>query len=306
VIDDLSMIVMRGDRLGLIGPNGAGKSTLLKLILGAIEPDSGTVKLGTQLQVAYFDQMREQLDPEKSVVETISPGSEWIEIGGERKHVMSYLGDFLFAPARAKSPVSSLSGGERARLLLARLFARPANILVLDEPTNDLDIETLELLEELLQEYPGTVLLVSHDRSFLDNVVTQTIVNEGDGIWQDYVGGFADWERQRHAPATISRTSQLKNISTASKPVQAAVSQVTPQGIASQSAVGSPSGKGKSNKLAPWEAKELAQLPADIAALEKEQEALLASLSDGSLYKDQTAKRTEIEIRLVEIEKLMT
>ena len=306
VVNNYSTTILRGDRIGIIGPNGAGKSTLLKLILGNLEPDSGSIKLGTNLSVAYFDQMRSQLDEKSTLMDVINPGSEWIEIGGERKHVMSYLGDFLFAPARAKSPVSSLSGGERARLLLARLFARPANILVLDEPTNDLDIETLELLEELLQEYPGTVLLVSHDRSFLDNVVTQTIVNEGDGIWQDYVGGFADWERQRNAPATISRTSQLKNISTASKPVQAAVSQVTPQGIASQSTVGSPSGKAKSNKLAPWEAKELAQLPADIAALEKEQEALLASLSDGSLYKDQTAKRTEIEIRLVEIEKLMT
>ena len=193
---DYSTTIVRGDRIGLIGPNGAGKSTLLKLIVGTLEPDSGTIRLGTNLAVAYFDQMRSQLDENATLADVINPGSEWIEIGGTRKHVMSYLGDFLFSPARAQSPVSSLSGGERARLLLARLFARPANVLVLDEPTNDLDIETLELLEELLQEYSGTVLLVSHDRSFLDNVVTQTIVFEGNGNWKDYVGGYADWVQQ--------------------------------------------------------------------------------------------------------------
>ena len=199
------MRVQRGDRLGLIGPNGAGKSTLIKLILGELEPDAGTVRLGTNLQVAYFDQMREQLDPEKSVVETISPGSDWIEIGSERKHVMTYLGDFLFPPQRANSPVKALSGGERNRLLLARLFARPANVLVMDEPTNDLDIESLELLEDTLQTYAGTLLLVSHDRAFLDNVVTQTLVAEGDGKWQEYVGGYSDWLAQRRRAAAATR-----------------------------------------------------------------------------------------------------
>src|SRR5690606_14782278 len=181
IVRDLSMRIMRGDRLGLIGPNGAGKSTLIKLILGKLEPDAGNVRLGTNVAVAYFDQLREQLDPDKSVAATISPGSDWIEIGSERKHVMTSLGDFLFPPQRAGSPVKALSGGERNRLLLARLFARPANVLVMDEPTNDLDIDSLELLEETLQTYPGTLLLVSHDRTFVDNVVTQTLVAEGDG-----------------------------------------------------------------------------------------------------------------------------
>ncbi|HZX25757.1 MAG TPA: ATP-binding cassette domain-containing protein, partial [Telluria sp.] len=188
IVKNFSDIILRGDKVGLIGPNGAGKTTLLKLILGAEQPDSGTVKLGTKLQVAYFDQMRAQLNEEASLADTISPGSDWVEINGQRKHVMSYLGDFLFAPERARSPVKSLSGGERNRLLLARLFAKPANCVVLDEPTNDLDIDTLELLEELLEEYPGTVFLVSHDRAFLDNVVTQVIVAEGDGVWREYVG----------------------------------------------------------------------------------------------------------------------
>jgi len=284
VVNNYSTTILRGDRIGLIGPNGAGKSTLLKLILGTLEADSGSIKLGTNLSVAYFDQMRTQLDETATLMDVINPGSEWIEIGGERKHVMSYLGDFLFAPARAKSPVSSLSGGERARLLLARLFARPANILVLDEPTNDLDIETLELLEELLQDYPGTVLLVSHDRSFLDNVVTQTIVSEGNGTWRDYVGGFADWQRQRSAQVVTSRTSQLKDAGTKTD------SSVT---VASKSKV---------TKMAPWEVKELEQLPAEIAALEQEQEKLVSQLSNGDLYTDRASDRREIEAKLKQLE----
>jgi ATP-binding cassette subfamily F protein uup len=197
LVRDLSLRIMRGDRLGLIGANGAGKSTLIKLILGQLEADAGRIRRGSNLLVAYFDQMREQLDPDKSVAETISPGSDWIEIGTERKHVMTYLGDFLFPAQRANSPVKALSGGERNRLLLARQFARPANLLVMDEPTNDLDIESLELLESTLQTYPGTLLLVSHDRAFLDNVVTQTLVAEGNGKWQEYVGGYSDWLAQR-------------------------------------------------------------------------------------------------------------
>jgi ATP-binding cassette subfamily F protein uup len=197
IVDNLSLRVMRGDRLALIGPNGVGKTTLLKLILGQLPTDAGTVKLGTRLAVAYFDQMRAQLDPERTLADTISPGSEWIETAAGRKHVLTYLSEFLFPPQRAGAPVKMLSGGERNRLLLARLFAQPANLLVLDEPTNDLDIESLELLEETLQSYPGTLLLVSHDRRFLDNVVTQTLVAEGDGMWKEYVGGYSDWISQR-------------------------------------------------------------------------------------------------------------
>jgi ABC transport system ATP-binding/permease protein len=296
VIKNYSTTIMRGDRIGLIGPNGAGKSTLLKLILGTLEPDSGTVKLGTNLSVAYFDQMRSQLDENATLADVINPGSEWIEIGGTRKHVMSYLGDFLFAPARAQSPVKSLSGGERARLLLARLFARPANILVLDEPTNDLDIETLELLEELLQDYPGTVLLVSHDRTFLDNVVTQTIASEGDGKWMDYVGGFADWERQRKARKPRAAIDQVKAASGTPAPVTTKPAQTT------QSTVVAPT-RPRGTKLAPWETKELDELPAIIQGLEAEQESLVAQMSDGALYKNDPAKFSAIQEKLTHLEK---
>ena len=299
VIKNYSTTIMRGDRIGLIGPNGAGKSTLLKLILGTLEPDSGTVKLGTNLSVAYFDQMRSQLDENATLADVINPGSEWIEIGGTRKHVMSYLGDFLFAPARAQSPVKSLSGGERARLLLARLFARPANILVLDEPTNDLDIETLELLEELLQDYPGTVLLVSHDRTFLDNVVTQTIASEGDGKWMDYVGGFADWERQRKARKPRAAIDQVKAAIGAPATVTTKSAQTT------QSAVVAPT-RARGTKLAPWETKELDELPAIIQGLEAEQESLVAQMSDSALYKNEPAKFSAIQEKLAHIEKELT
>ena len=196
VIRDFSTIVQRGDRIGLIGPNGAGKSTLMKIILGELAPDQGEVKLGTQLSIAYFDQFREALDDEAALCEVISPGSDFVDIGGTRKHVISYLGDFLFPPQRARAKVKSLSGGERNRLLLARLFAKPANFLVLDEPTNDLDIETLDLLEELLQGYAGTVLVASHDRAFLDNVATQVLVFEGEGVVREFAGGYSDWQMQ--------------------------------------------------------------------------------------------------------------
>jgi len=193
LVRDLDLTIMRGDRIGLIGPNGIGKSTLLKLILGEYPPDTGSVRLGSNLQIAYFDQLREQLDPEQSVANTVSPGSEYVEINGARRHIMSYLQDFLFPSNRANSPVRTLSGGERNRLLLARLFARPANLLVLDEPTNDLDLESIDLLESMLQSYPGTLLLVSHDRRFLDNVVTSVLVAQGDGHWLELVGGYSDW-----------------------------------------------------------------------------------------------------------------
>jgi ATP-binding cassette subfamily F protein uup len=267
VIDGLSLIVSRGDRLALVGPNGAGKSTLLKLILGQLEPDAGELRLGTQLKVAYFDQMREQLDPDKSVVETISPGSDWVEVGGERKHVMSYLGDFLFPPRRAQSPVRTLSGGERNRLLLARLFARPANLLVLDEPTNDLDIESLELLEDTLQAYTGTLLLVSHDRAFLDNVATQVLLAEGDGHWREYVGGWSDALRQRQA----------------SPQAGGAAGAMAPGGA--RAAAPAPAPEARARKLGFKEQRELQELPARIESLEIEQAALAAKMADPEYFR---------------------
>jgi ATP-binding cassette subfamily F protein uup len=259
LIQEFSTRIMRGDRVGLIGPNGAGKSTLLRIILGQLTPEHGSVRLGTHLQVAYFDQMREQLDPEATLAEAISPGSEWITIGTERKHIMTYLGDFLFAPHRAKSPVRMLSGGERNRLFLARLFARPANLLVLDEPTNDLDIDSLELLEQRLQDYSGTLLLVSHDRRFLDNVVTQTIAAEGGGEWRAYVGGYTDWLRQRPQ----ARTPQPR----AEGPVLTETAPLPTQRAA------------RPARLGYMEGRELAALPGQIEALEHEQGEIGARLS---------------------------
>jgi ATP-binding cassette subfamily F protein uup len=278
IVKDLSLRLQRGDRLGLIGPNGAGKSTLIRLILGLLEPDAGTVRLGANVQVAYFDQMREQLDPEKSVVETISPGSDWIEIGRERKHVVTYLGDFLFAPQRANSPVKALSGGERNRLLLARLFARTANVLVMDEPTNDLDIESLELLEATLQSYAGTLLLVSHDRAFLDNVVTQTLVAEGNGKWQEYVGGYTDWLAQR-------------------RPMEAAAPKPKAASRSDDTSRAAPA------KMSHKETRELAQLPAEIEALEQQQSDLTARMSSGDYHK-QGSEQIKADRQLVgEIER---
>jgi ATP-binding cassette subfamily F protein uup len=262
IVDGLSMRLMRGDRVGLIGPNGAGKSTLLSMLLGTLAPDSGRVRLGTNLQIAYFDQLRVQLDPDSTVAETISPGSDWVEIGTERKHIMSYLTDFLFPAQRAKSPVKMLSGGERNRLLLARLFARSANLVVLDEPANDLDIESLELLEQKLQEYSGTLLLVSHDRRFLDNVVTQTLAAEGNGIWQEYVGGYSDWLQQRRRPTAQARSSK-SDAAAASK---------------SDERSAQPS-KDKRGKLSYKDQRELASLPEEIEALEREQSELNALMS---------------------------
>ncbi|CCN05651.1 ABC transporter, ATP-binding protein [Bordetella bronchiseptica E014] len=281
VVRDYSTTILRGDRIGIVGPNGAGKTTLLKLLLGELPPDSGTVRQGSNVSVAYFDQMRAQLDENATLVDIISPGSEWVEIGGARKHVMSYLGDFLFSPARAGSPVSSLSGGERARLLLARLFARPANVLVLDEPTNDLDIETLELLEELLQEYAGTVLLVSHDRAFLNNVVTQTIAAEGDGRWRDYVGGYDEWQAQRPAQAATPKAEKpaetAKPPAARPKPVRAA-------------------------RLSAWDLRELEALPDAIAAVEARQAELSGKLADGSLYRDAPDEVERINAELATLE----
>ncbi|MBZ4211078.1 MAG: ATP-binding cassette domain-containing protein [Rhodoferax sp.] len=276
IIKDFSATVVRGDKIGLIGPNGAGKTTLLKLILGELQPDSGKVRQGANLQVAYFDQMRNALDLDATLVDFISPGSEWIEIGNQRKHVKSYLGDFLFSPARANSPVRSLSGGERNRLLLARLFARPANVLVLDEPTNDLDIETLELLEELLQNYEGTVFLVSHDRSFLDNVVTSTIAFEGAGLWREYEGGVQDWLIQ----SKRSRESQssIKPVVKAKADTKTGAIKVAPA----------------SRKLGNREQRELDKLPQTIEALEQEQTELRAELADVNLYSKDARRATAL------------
>jgi ATP-binding cassette subfamily F protein uup len=279
IVKGLDLLVSRGDRIGVIGPNGAGKTTLLKLILGTEAPDAGRVRLGTNVQPAYFDQMREALDPEKTVAETISPGSEWVEAGGARKHVMSYLGDFLFPPRRANSPVRMLSGGERNRLLLARLFARPANVLVLDEPTNDLDIESLELLEAALQDYGGTLLLVSHDRAFLDNVVTQTIAAEGDGVWKEYVGGYSDYLRQRPAAAPLTRGER---------------------------AVGEREVREKSRlKLSYKETRELEALPHAIEALEAEQKELFARMHSPDYYRQPPEALRADQQRSAEIDALL-
>jgi ATP-binding cassette subfamily F protein uup len=279
VIAGLSARILRGDKVGLIGPNGSGKTTLLKLILGEIEPDAGEVRRGTRLTVAYFDQLREQLDESATLVDCISPGSEFVDIGGERKHVIGYLGDFLFAPERARAQVSALSGGERNRLLLARLFARPANVLVLDEPTNDLDMETLELLEALLQDYAGTLFLVSHDRAFLDNVVTQVIAYEGGGEWREYAGGYSDWQRVREAAGKAAASPPAK---------AAAAPAVKSMKPAAEKPAGSPGAeaRGARTKLSFKEKRELESLPQDIAALEREQAEITEALADPALYRE--------------------
>ncbi len=266
IVKNLNFKLLRGDRLGLVGHNGVGKSTLISLILGKREPDSGTVKLGTNLQIAYFDQLRAQLDPNKTVAETISPGSEWIEIGGSKKHVMAYLGDFLFPSRRANVPVSNLSGGERNRLLLARLFALPANLLVLDEPTNDLDIDSLELLEQTLQTYPGTLILVSHDRRFLDNVVTEVLAPEGKGLWREYVGGYSDWQHYKPKEEPIEKKEEPDAKPVSRKPRQTKI------------------------KLTYKENKELESLPEQLMQLEAQRDALLAAMSAPDYYTTHSAQ----------------
>ena len=294
LISGFTATILRGDKVGLIGPNGSGKTTLLKLILGELEPTSGKVRQGTRLQVAYFDQMRAALDLNATLADTISPGSEWIEWGQEpkvtRKHVMSYLNDFLFSPERAHAPVRTLSGGERNRVLLARLFALPANVLVLDEPTNDLDIDTLELLEELLQTYAGTVFLVSHDRRFLDNVVTSTIAWEGDpafggrrGLWREYEGGYEDWKLQRARGRVAAAPTLAAKPGAAAKPALAR------------------------SKLSYKEQRELDGLPARIAALEAEQKDLHEALASPTLYAEEPSRAGELQARNEAIEtELMT
>lgn len=291
VVRKLSTTILRGDKVGLIGPNGAGKTTLLKLILGELTPDSGQVRQGANLQVAYFDQLRNALDLDATLEDFISPGSEWIEIGGKRQHVKSYLGDFLFSPARAASPVRSLSGGERNRLLLARLFARPANVLVLDEPTNDLDIDTLELLEDLLQSYEGTVFLVSHDRRFLDHVVTSTLVAEGDGLWREYEGSVEDWLTQSARSRAIQEASKT-GASQDRNTLASAQKDHKPR----------PAPAARPAKLSYKEQRELDGLPARIEALEAEQAALRAELADGSLYSRDPQRAAALHARDAAIE----
>ncbi len=313
IVNDFSATILRGDKIGLLGPNGAGKTTLLKLILGELQPDPapanapapepghspwGTVRQGANIAVAYFDQMRNALDLDATLEDFISPGSEWIEIGNRRQHVKSYLGDFLFSPARANSPVRSLSGGERNRLLLARLFARPANVLVLDEPTNDLDIDTLELLEDLLQNYDGTVFLVSHDRTFLDNVVTSTIAYEGPGRWREFEGGVQDWLIQSKRANAIAQSKGQKvaqsfNYGRDDKPAAGAKASAAPAPAAPAA---------KARKLSYKEQRELDALPARIAALETEQAGINAQLADGTLYASDNAKALQLAQRNAAIE----
>ena len=285
VVRELDLRVMRGDRLGLVGPNGAGKSTLLKLIVGTLEPDAGEVRLGTQLNVAYFDQLRAQLDLDATVAATVSPNSDWVGEGDSRRHVVSYLADFLFPAQRVDSPVRMLSGGERNRLLLARLFARPANVLVMDEPTNDLDIESLELLEQTLQDYPGTLLLVSHDRAFLDNVITQVLAPLGDGRWQEYVGGYSDWVRQRPARRVVTDENDP---SPRPSPARAG------EGV-----------KKTPTKLSYKETRELEQLPARIEALEVEQRALTAAMGGSEYHHRGGEQMRKDAARAMDVERLL-
>jgi ATP-binding cassette subfamily F protein uup len=282
IVRDFTATILRGDKVGLIGANGAGKTTLLKLILGEDRADTGTIRQGTNMQVAYFDQMRSQLNDDASLADTIAPGSDWVEINGQRRHVMTYLSDFLFAPERARSPVKSLSGGERNRLLLARLFAKPANVLVLDEPTNDLDIDTLELLEELLEDYKGTVFLVSHDRTFLDNVVTQVIVAEGDGMWREYIGGYTDWERVRAQPQAGGKNAMKAPAKSTAQDMQATGA--------------------KPKKLSYKEQRDLEELPVLIEKLEIEQKAISQQLADPDLYKKKQQEVQALNQRFAEID----
>ncbi len=287
IIKDFSTLIQRGDKIGLIGANGAGKSTLLKLLLKELEPTSGTVEQGTKLQVAYFDQLREQLDPEMTVADTVANGNDFIEINGNQRHVMSYLGDFLFAPARARSPVKSLSGGEKNRLLLARLFTRPANVIVMDEPTNDLDLETLEMLEEKLVEFQGTLLIVSHDRAFLDNVVTSVIVFVGNGEVQEFVGGYSDWLRyDNETKQQLAAAEKKQKAATVEKKTASAQSGNT----------------AKKRKLSFKEQKELETLPDLIAELEAAQLAVTEKISNPAFYQQTPASTAKVLAELKAIE----
>ncbi|NCZ29970.1 MAG: sigma-70 family RNA polymerase sigma factor, partial [Betaproteobacteria bacterium] len=318
LVKQLDWVLMRGDRVALIGPNGIGKSTLIRLVLGQINPTAGEIKQGTQWQLAYFDQMREQLDEERSVVETISPGSDWIEVGGKRIHAMSYLSDFLFSPRRAQSPVKTLSGGERNRLLLARLFARPANLLILDEPTNDLDLETLELLESGLQQYEGSVLLVSHDRAFMDAVATQTLVALGNGFWREYPGGYSDWiDQGGQWPSESAGPQQVAAIRQTTAPRQTTAihpmsdtkqaGDLQPTEGAAISASGPQATMAtKPRKLSYKEQRELREIPNRIDALETEQSALETSMASPDYFRGGPEQLRRDKSRLESIESALT
>ncbi|MFJ4389164.1 ATP-binding cassette domain-containing protein [Pseudomonas soli] len=296
LVKDFSMVLQRQDRIGLLGANGTGKTTLLKLMLGDLEPTSGKVERGTKLEVAYFDQMRHQLDLEKTVIDNLAEGRDFIEIDGQNRHVLSYLGDFLFSPQRARTPVKALSGGERARLLLAKLFSKPANLLVLDEPTNDLDVETLELLEEVLSNYKGTVLMVSHDRAFLDNVVTSTLVFEGEGRVREYVGGYEDWIRQGGSPKLLGVTESKGGKSELnSAVVQAPVEEVAPVAAAA------PAADASKKKLSYKLQRELEMLPGQIDALELRMAEAQEEVSAAGFYQRPIAETAAV---LAKIEKL--
>ena len=285
LVRDFSLVIQRGDRIGLLGANGTGKTTLLKLLLGDLQPTSGKIEAGTRLEVAYFDQLRHQLELEKTVIDNVAEGRDFITIDGQNRHVLSYLGDFLFSPQRARTPVKALSGGERARLLLAKLFSKPANLLVLDEPTNDLDVETLELLEEVLLSFPGTVLMVSHDRAFLDNVVTSTLVFEGSGLVREYVGGYQDWLRQGGSAKLLGVTDakEAKAEAVPSQPVEAPVATEP-----------APTKKKLSYKLQ----RELEALPGKIDAVEKNIAALQAEIAQPTFYQQTAAVTGETIARL--------
>ncbi len=284
MVKDFSTVILRGDRIGLIGPNGSGKTTLLKLLLGDLQPQSGEVRAGTNLQIAYFDQYRAVLREDWTAIENVAEGRDFIEFNGKRKHVHAYLQDFLFSPERARAPITRLSGGERNRLLLAKLFAQPSNLLVMDEPTNDLDVETLELLEELLSDYTGTLLLVSHDRDFLDNVVTSTMVMEGDGVVGEYVGGYTDW--QRHAARVAAAAAAAPVV--AAKPVAAAAAAAAPAE--------------PKRKLSYKDARELEQLPLKIETLEKDVEGLTAAMNDPAFYQRSAADMAAHNAKLAKVQ----
>ena len=320
IVKNFTGTILRGDKIGLLGPNGAGKTTLLKLILGDLQADSGKIKQGTKLDVAYFDQMRNNLDLDATLEDFISPGSEWIEIGNQRKHVKSYLSDFLFSPERARSPVRSLSGGERNRLLLARLYARPANVLVLDEPTNDLDIDTLELLEDLLQNFEGTVFLVSHDRTFLDNVVTSTIAYEGDGAWREYEGGVQDWLIQSKRAKEIAAKNAQNTSNNSKKQLQPAnllpkqlsnnehseqINVFNAPATGANSSTGALKNMTKTRKLSFKEQRDLDELPKKIEVLEVEQAGIRAQLADGSIYSKDAALALQLTQRDAELDELL-
>ncbi len=293
IVRNLNLTIERGDKIAILGDNGVGKTTLLRLLLGQLQPSSGEVRAGTKLEVAYFDQLRNALDEEKTVVDNVADGADFLEINGERRHVLGYLQDFLFPPARSRSPVKALSGGERNRLLLAKLFTKPCNVLVLDEPTNDLDVETLELLEELLIDYKGTLLIISHDREFVDNVATSVLAFEGDGVIREYVGGYRDWLRQRPSQATRKEIEkkEAERKEAASREAKAVTANAANQ-----------KSEPAKKKLSYKDQRELDLLPAKIEKLEADQAALQQQLADPAIYRDRAADAAALTSKLAALD----